>query len=231
MGKQTEIPNDSDVILFGHSLIDIDALKTSFIGVHFIRDPRDIIVSGYLYHSRTTEKWCINTDFSLEPPILSPKVPYSQQYRSEGWKINYLKSLGGKSYQQNLLNLSQSDGLLFEMNNYGAWTLESMQQWHYNRGNILEVRFESLMNDFDTVFQVIFEYLGFSKSQIRTALSIVARHDLKRKTDKQIQAMKHVSFRETSKWQSFFKEKHKNEFRSKFGNILIDLEYEKTNEW
>ena len=99
LGNQTELPGNSDVILIGHSLIDLNDLRTPFIGIHFVRDPRDIIVSGYLYHCRTTEKWCINSDFSLKPPILHPKVPYSQQHRTEEWKMKYLISFGNMTYQ------------------------------------------------------------------------------------------------------------------------------------
>lgn len=27
-------------------------------GTHIVRDPRDLIVSGYFYHLRTSETWC-----------------------------------------------------------------------------------------------------------------------------------------------------------------------------
>jgi hypothetical protein len=231
LGKQSELPKNADIILFCHSLVDLNNFKSPFIGVHLIRDPRDIIVSGYLYHCRTNEKWCINSDFDTTPPIKFPKVPYSQQHRSEKWKKEYIESLGGQSYQQNLLNLSQRDGIFFEMNNYGAWTIESMKNWNYNMNNILELKFEELMTDYDNIFQIIFQYIGFSKSQIKTGMEIAKKHDLRRKSDQEIQNDKHISSRNFSKWKKYFEEEHKKKFNQKFGEILINLGYETNNNW
>ena len=231
LGKQTQLPQDTDVILLGHSLIDLDNITTPFIGIHIIRDPRDIIVSGYLYHRRTSEKWCVNSDFSLTSPILFPKIPYSQEHRSEEWKIKYLESLRGMSYQENLLSMSQGEGLLFEMNNYGAWTIESMMNWNYDRNNILEIKFENLMHDFDDTFRLIFEFLKFSRSEIKAGSSIASEHDLGRKSAQDIEKMEHVSSTKTTKWKDYFEPDHKEKFINKFGNVLVDLGYEKNNSW
>lgn len=230
-GHQTALPPDADVVLFGHSLIDLDAIRTPFRGVHLIRDPRDVIVSGYLYHRRTTEKWCVNCDFDPTPPILHPRVPHSQQHRPDSWKIEYLESLGGRSYQENLLRLPQSEGLLFEMNHYGAWTIESMRAWDYQRENILEVRFEEVMAGFDDTFRRIFRHFDFSASEIDRALAIAAEYDLGRKTDRQIGRMKHVSSTRSRKWRDYFEERHKTAFLEKFDDVLVRLGYEDGPGW
>ena len=230
-GKQTQIPPDTDVILFSHSLIDVAHVVKPFVGVHIIRDPRDIIVSGYLYHRRTTEKWCINTDFSMRPPILFPKVPYSQEHRSEEWKIRYLTSLAGMSYQENLLHMSQQQGLMFEMNNYGAWTIESMQEWDYGLTNILEIKFENLMNSYDDTFRRIFKHIRFSKSESDVGLNIAAQHDLGRRSPEEIDKMPHVSSARATKWKEYFEIQHKEAFLDRFGDVLVKLGYETSNNW
>ena len=230
-GKPIHLPKKADVIVLGHSLIDLNNVKTPFVGVHFIRDPRDVIVSGYLYHCRTQETWCINTEFKYRGPILFPKVPYSQQHRSEDWKAGYLESLNGLSYQENLLSMNQRDGLLFEMKYYGAWTIESMKNWNYDRDNIFEVKIEDLQNSFDETFRLIFDYLDFSESETKLGLSIAAEHDLSRKSDKEIDEMRHVSSKKPSKWKDYFEPEHKEAFLKQFGNVLVDLGYEKDNDW
>ena len=231
MGRQTQIPQNADVILFGHSLIDPSEISASFVGLHVIRDPRDIIVSGYQYHCRTSEKWCINSDFTPKLPILFPKVPYSQQHRSEEWKLGYLKSLSERSYQENLLSMSQRDGLLFEMNNYGAWTIESMKAWNYNLDNILELKYEQLMNSYDNAFHSIFDHFGFSRSEIDAGMDVASKHDLRRKSAKELEKMNHVSSSKTSRWKEFFEPVHKEMFIKNFGNLLVELGYEKDNNW
>ena len=230
-GKQNTIPEGRDIVLYAHSVIDFKKFNKPFIGVHIIRDPRDIIVSGYLYHRRTQEKWCINTDFSLDEPILSPRVPYSEEYKSEVWKKKYIKSLGGISYQQNLLRRSKSEGLKFEMDNFSCWTIEHMMEWDYGKKNILEVKFEDVMSSYDRAFQDIFEHLGFTNEQVKESLRVVEKHDLGRKSVKEINRIEHVSSRETNRWVDYFEGQHKNYFHKIHGSALVDLGYEKDNIW
>jgi hypothetical protein len=230
-GKQTQLPRNIDVVLLIHSLIDISNIVKPFIGAHVIRDPRDIVVSGYLYHCRCSEEWCVNSDFNPRQPIRFPRVPYSQEHRSEEWKMRYLESLGGMSYQENLLKMSQRDGMLFEMKHYGAWTIESMRDWNYNKDNILEVKFEDLMENYDDTFRLIFDHLGFSKSKIDLGLSIASKHDLGRKKTKEIEKDEHIFSRDTNKWKNYFEAVHKEVFIKYFGNVLIELGYESDNNW
>ncbi len=231
LGKQTKIPDGYDVVLFAHSQLDFCCIEEPFVGIHLIRDPRDVIVSGFLYHQCTEEKWCINIDFPSTSPILFPQVPYSQQHKTEDWKKNYLNSLCGKSYQQNLLDRTQAEALLFEIENYGSWTIEDMGAWLYDRKNILEVRFEDLMDSYDVVFEKIFKYVGFDGDMLNRAKNVAIRHDISRKSDSEIRNMKHVSSRRSKKWQQCFEEAHKEVFKSKFGDILIRLDYEINGDW
>ena len=41
-------------------------------GSHFIRDPRDLIISGYYYHLRAAEAWCIAPDFPWKHYVTRP---------------------------------------------------------------------------------------------------------------------------------------------------------------
>lgn len=230
-GKYDVIPFNADVALFSHSMIDLDHVRTSYTGVHLIRDPRDIIVSGYLYHLRTDEKWCINEDFSPKSPIRFPQVPYSRQHCSEEWKSLYLKSLGGRSYQANLKSLSTDDGLMFEMDHYGSWTIESMLEWNYKRENILELKFEDLMSDFDREFRRIFQHLGFAGDQLEQLMSIASKHDLGRMSVEEKEKMIHVSPGKIQKWKKYFTPKLKEAFLSRFNDVLIKLGYEESNDW
>jgi hypothetical protein len=106
-----------DIVLLAHSLVSALPARP-FRAIRIVRDPRDIWVSGYLYHRRTAEGWCINTNFDPTPPITYPRVDFSFQHFPEPWKRAYLAGLAGKSYQQNLLDLCQEDGLAFELSRY-----------------------------------------------------------------------------------------------------------------
>jgi hypothetical protein len=230
-GKCNAIPDDGDVILFPHSQVDLNLAAKPYVGVHFYRDPRDVIVSGYLYHKRCNEAWCVNTNFDAREPILYPRVPTSQQHRPEEWKRRYLASLEGKSYQQNLLDRDQDQGLLFEMRHYAEWTIETMLTWNYHNPSVLEVPFETVMSRFDDTFLALFEHFGLSESQTARALEIAVREDLGRMSDRQLAANTHISSRKITKWREYFRDTHKNAFRQQFGNALVQLGYEASDNW
>jgi len=226
LGECKQMPENADVVLFMHSLIDLEAIDVPYAGIHFIRDPRDVIVSGYLYHKRCEEEWCLNSNVEFSAPILYPRVPYSQEHRLESWKIEYLKSLRGSSYQQTLLDLTESEGLLFEMRNYGAWTIDSMLDWDYKNPNVEEIKFEDLMNDFDQTFGRVFEHCGLSEAEMARGLQIAARHDLNRMDDRQLEQNDHIASRQTTKWQKYFTPAHFQAFEERFGDALVKLGYE-----
>jgi len=230
-GQKTELAADADVMLYAHSLIDPFGITKPFAGMHLVRDPRDIIISGYLYHQRTTEAWCTNTNFQQTAVIDFPQVPYSQRWRSESWKRDYLRLLAGRSYQEHLMSLPQNEGILFEMDRYAGWTIQSMASWNYGHPSILELRFEDLMAHYDDNFRRIFQSIGMLDDDIEVALKLAAAHDLSRKDDETIRRMKHVSSPQPQKWRKYFDDELKTAFRKRFGNILIDLGYETSHSW
>lgn len=230
-GRVETPPTDADVVVLLHSLVNLDSITMPYTGAHFIRDPRDVIVSGYLYHRRCTEPWCTNELVYPSRPIRFPKVPFLLEHRPEAWKEQYLNSLGGKSYQENLRGLNQRDGLLFEMHNYGRWTIEGMLDWDYSRPGIVEVRFETLMSEFDATFKSLFEHFGLSGEEISKALEIAAKEDLSRMTEEEIQEIEHVSSSQTTRWREFFEDVHKETFKQLFGDALVRLGYEDSNDW
>lgn len=231
IGLAEQVPTDADVVLFILSLIDLSQVTTPYIGMHVIRDPKDVIVSGYLYHMRCSEDWCINENPDATEPILFPNLPWSEQHKPEEWKRIYLDSLRDKSYQQILLEKNESDGLLFELYHYGFWTIQSMLEWDYNNPVVREIRFESIMSNYDETFREIFEYFDFSKTQIRRALLIAAREDLSRKSKRQLRANPHISSPNTTKWAEYFTQSHKDTFKDHFGDALSRLGYEKDEQW
>ncbi|HSU04851.1 MAG TPA: hypothetical protein VLI93_04705 [Acetobacteraceae bacterium] len=125
-GMARKIDPAIDIVLLGHSLPGFQIAR-SFRAIRVVRDPRDIWVSSYLYHRRTDEAWCTNTDFDQTAPITWPRVDLSFQHRPEPWKREWLSRLSGKSYQQNLLLRDQEAGLQFELDGYTACTLDAMR--------------------------------------------------------------------------------------------------------
>ncbi len=87
-GLAERIPPDPDVLLLPHSLLSQTAGPICEVvkpcrAIRMIRDPRDIWVSGYLYHQHCKEKWCTNADIDPASPILWPQVDHSFVHRPE----------------------------------------------------------------------------------------------------------------------------------------------------
>ena len=223
-GFAAEADRDADIVIFVHSLIGFDVAGLECRGVRLVRDPRDVWVSGYLYHTHCSEKWCTNEDFDVTAPIVWPRVPKSQQHRSERWKRKYLKRLGGKSYQQNLLELDQTGGLAFELRRYARWTIKSMCAWRPSP-SIVDYQMERLSTDFDSFMGMLFDHLGLKGEKLDIAMSIAARHDVTRMSDAQIAANDHIHSRELSKWRGFLQADDVALYESRFAGASTILGY------
>ena len=173
----------ADIVLLAHSLVGADFASRRFRAIRIVRDPRDIWVSGYLYHRRCPEGWCVNTDFDPSPPITYPRVDYSFQHYPESWKQAYLAWLGGRSYQRNLLERDQAAGLAFELAGYTGCTLDAMRGWRLATEDLLDVQLEALTRDFDGVLRAIFLHLGFSEGECEEAIALAVPHDIARMSD------------------------------------------------
>jgi len=220
-----------DVVVFSNSTIDFARIEKPYTGTHMIRDPRDVIVSGYLYHARCKEEWCVNVPDTTKTPVEFPQIPYSQYLRPEKWKREYMHSLNGSSYQDNINSRDQQEGLIFEMNNYGRWTIESMLAWNYENPHIMELQFEEVMRDFMGSFEQVFSHYGFPTSISRELLGLIASENISNLSEKEIQESQHIHSRQTSKWKEYFSPRHKALFKDMFGDALIKLGYESNNNW
>lgn len=124
----------------------------SFRGVHVIRDPRDMVVSGYEYHKRTKEPWCIAPD---------PRY-------------------GGLSYQQYLHSISEYEGLMAEIGWVASKSGGAMAAWDYDQPEFLEIRYEDAIADEHGTFERVFRWLRVSERAMAMGLAAVDELTLSR---------------------------------------------------
>ena len=95
--------------------IDLSKLDRDFRIVRFVRDPRDLVVSGYHYHKRGAEPW-----FRFRGPTenywraINAKVPSGMQ--------------DGMSYAEYLNSLDLERGLLAELE-FREYQFDSLRRW------------------------------------------------------------------------------------------------------
>jgi hypothetical protein len=214
-----------DIVLVPHSLLQAPP-NYPYRAIRMIRDPRDIWVSGYLYHRHSEEEWCISTNFDLTPPIVWPRVDYSFAHLSEEWKRRYLERLEGKTYQRNVRDRALVDGLDFELEGYTGCTLETMRQWTLCQVDALDVKLEDTMADFDGTMRRIFGHFGFTMEQSDAALEVARSEDIRRMNEANIASRPQIHSREISKWRDVLSAAQVARFEALHGGLIQELGYE-----
>lgn len=201
-GEQEKLPRNFDIFFQEHSLFDLDKLQMEYRGLHLIRDPRDIIVSGCFYHQKAHEQW------------LHIK-------RNE---------FGGLTYQQKINSYdSLDDQIMFEMEHSGRKSILDMLNWNYTNPAFYEVKYEDLILDENLIlFNNIFTFLRFPGEDIPKILKIAYNNSL---FSGKLKNSVHIRSGETRQWEKYFKPSHKTRFLELFGNALIKLEYENNDDW
>lgn len=224
-GLVERLDPEPDVVLLPHSALR-GPLDRPYRAIRLIRDPRDIWASGYLYHLRCDEAWCRNTHMDPTPPIQWPQVDYSFMHWPEDWKRRYLERLGGKSYQQNLIDRSLADGLEFELEGYTGCTLATMREWDLKSPDVMDVKLEDVMADFDGAMSSIFDHFGLTEDQRQAALNAARSEDIRRMDDAAIAERPQIYSRTLSKWRDILSATQIVRFEACHGDLIRDLGYE-----
>jgi hypothetical protein len=224
-GWVEKLDPSKDIVLLGHSLVGRDFAARPFRAIRLVRDPRDIWVSGYLYHRRCREEWCTNAEFDASVPITYPRVDYSFEHYPENWKGDYLAWLGGKSYQANLLERDRESGLAFELAGYTGRTLDAMRGWTLATPDVLQVKLEDVISDFDGALGAILKHAGFSEDERAQAVELARPHDIGRMSDEAIAESRHIHSRTISRWREFLSAAEIDEFEKRYADVIVDLGY------
>jgi hypothetical protein len=191
-----------DIFVEGNSQFDFDALPADLLGLHIIRDPRDVIVSGAFYREKSDESW-------LHEP--------NKQY-------------GNMTYQQKIKSLpTVEEKMTFEMEHVGQYTIENMCRWNYQDPRFFETKYEELIADESLfIFHQVFAFLEFPSAMLPALLQIAFDNSL---YSGKVQKGGHVRSGKSNQWKQYFTPRLAERFVQLFGDVLIDLGYELDNNW
>lgn len=175
-----------------------------FRGTHIVRDPRDLIVSGYFYHLRTGESWCV------EPNPANDDVP------------------AGVSYQVHLRSLPLEEGLIFEMEHVSGGQIDRMLSWNYRRPEFMELKFEDILGNERSVMERVFDWYGFPPQEAGTAGRIAARYAATPwgRLIKYLKGGRHIRpGARIGQWRDFFTPRVERRFNESYGEVVRYLGY------
>ena len=198
--RSDQLDLQTDILFLNHSHLPLDTLG-QFVGSHMIRDPRDVIVSGYFYHLWTEESW-----------VHAPDARYN-----------------GQSYQQHLQSLDQHAGLLAEIERYAKYISDwCMLDWNYSDERFFEIRYEALVADESAVFQQLFSHYGFHDQAISVCLELAATQSFERVTKRKagkVLPNSHLRSGKPGQWREVLAEDHVSAIERSMKPLLVHLGY------
>lgn len=192
------------------------ALDLSRLGrckiTRFLRDPRDLVVSGYFYHKRAAEPW-----MKIENP-----TPYDW-YFANGCIPAGLRE-AKTSFASYLQSLSEEDGLLAELE-FRRFHFESMREWPAEHPDILLFRYEEILGNERSVFARIFEHYGLSKLERTLGDWFARRYSIQSVARKQESGDAHIRNPTAGQWRRHFTPRLREAFEERHPGLIEQLGY------
>ncbi|MEM6800544.1 MAG: sulfotransferase domain-containing protein [Bacteroidota bacterium] len=186
--------------------IELERLGGDFRLSRFIRDPRDLIVSGYFYHRRGAEPW-----FRMQNPTEKYWEPLNGHVPDQLTKE--------QSYTDYLQTLSKEEGLRAEIA-FRKYHLESMRNWS-NDERIKLFKYEEILGNEVEVFSEIMEHYGFSSNLVSLAKFWANKYRYKSPKA----AHRHIRNPKPAQWREHFSPQLQKEFNEQYGDILETYGY------
>ena len=219
--KQADLDPHTDVFFQSHSRFDLNQF-THFRGSHMVRDPRDVMVSGYYYHLWTNEEWA-----NIPMSSFGPEV-------RRAWEHVPFDEAGDLSYKGFLNSLDREAGLAMEIRRAATTVMRGFTSWDYQNPAFYELRYESMIEDETAVFEQLFRHYGFTEQAVARCVGLAeacsfrnqAKRDLGRVDNKS-----HMRSGLPGQWRDELSEAHRVLFKELNGDALVRMGYEHDVDW
>ena len=173
----------------------------------FVRDPRDLVVSGYFYHRRGAEAWV-----NIETPT------HEDWIFANGFVPRGLEA-AGTSFAKYLQSIPEEEGLLAELE-FRKHHLDSMTRWPAQHPDIITYRYEEIVGDEARVFRELFAFYGLSPLERTLGNFFAKRYAIRR-----LAADPHVRNPASGQWRKHFTPRVQQAFDAQYGDLVKQLGY------
>ncbi len=182
----------------------------------FVRDPRDLVVSGYFYHQRGAEAWT-----RIETPTATDWY-FGNGYVPEGLRARAASrssSAEQKTFAGYLRSLPREEGLLAELE-FRKYHFESMAAWPVYHPDVASFRYEDITSDGARVFRKLFDFYGLSPLERTLGNWFAKRYSLRK-----MAADPHVRDPSPGQWRKHFTPRVKEAFDAQYAGLVERLGY------
>ncbi len=173
----------------------------------FVRDPRDLVVSGYFYHKRGAEAWC---------RVVGP--------REEDWEVvnGTVPSGVGQthSFASYLQSIPVEEGLIAEIE-FRKKHFQSMLEWPTEDERIATFRYEDIVGSEQGTFAQLFEFYQLPWIDKTLGCLLAGRYSASRQQGR----VAHIRDPEPSQWKRVFTPRTTDYFNESYGPLLTRLGY------
>ncbi len=194
-----------DVQSLNNHMPDFEKLG-DFRMTRFVRDPRDLVVSGYFFHRRGAERWCNVVDPTPgDWANVNGNIP-------EGMEE-------GDSLATYLQRVPEEEGLIAEIE-FRRHHFESMMKWPDEDRRVLLFKYEEVVGNEPAVFSRIFEWYRLPWHHRAIGMRFVDRFRASRQ-----EGHHHVRNPKPNQWQDQFTPEVTDYFNDRYGPLLDKLGY------
>ncbi|MGK0390872.1 MAG: hypothetical protein ACI94Y_003632 [Maribacter sp.] len=186
--------------------IDLDYLPENFRISRFIRDPRDLVVSGYFYHKRGAEPW-----FRHKTPTAKYWSPIS------GHVPENMPT--GINYSEYLQSLSVENGLIAEIQ-FRKHHFESIRKWKKDE-RIKIFRYENIVGNEEKTFDELFRFYEVPTWERKMGVALAKRYTAKNRSKK----YGHIRNPTSGQWKEHFTPRVEKYFNDLYADVLDELKY------
>ncbi len=193
--------------------LDLGRLRRFRIS-RFVRDPRDLVVSGYHYHKRGAEGWThIEAPTAADWYFANGVVPAGLEAQAAS------ATTGGMSFASYLQSIPEEEGMLAELE-FRRRHLESMAEWPAQHPDIVTYRYEDILGHEARVFRDLFAFYKLSLHERALGSWFVKRYSISK-----MAADPHVRNPTSGQWRKVFTPRVKQAFDDRHGGLVKLLGY------
>jgi hypothetical protein len=174
----------------------------------FVRDPRDMVVSGYFYHKRGAENWC--------------QFIGRTEDIARGVNGCIPEEIGkNQSFSAYLQSIDQEDGLIAEIE-FRKHHFESMLQWPTDDPRIKLFRYEDIIGNEEDVFAELLSFYGLSWPERKLGAMLAKWFS----TQGRARLTEHIRNPKAGQWKEHFTPKVNSYFEQRYGEVLRRYGYD-----